>query len=388
MLDRAPPAAARDFRLLLSAHFVYAGRVGGAEQMLYNLATGMAALDATTTTLLCGDGRNLAAGFRGELASWKRVHLRETGGTGTRFIAEQRACLDRSLSADAILFPNYYLPPVTPRRLGRTGIVLHDLQYRHFPAYFTRKKQAWLRASQTWSIARADRVFVISDFVRRDVLRCFGERHAAKLVVAPNPISWANLDAAEKQERRPLDAPYILSVAAQYAHKNLETLIRAFGELAAHNTEIGLVLCGQDQAALHGVGGVKVGLRPLIEQLGLAGRVTLTGYVSDAFLGRWYRHAALFAFPSVFEGFGMPPVEALGFGLPVLTTGLTALPETTLGLAHTVADPRNPSAWASAMQDLLRAGDAARLTESQIAHVRQTYSPAVCARRYLDALQP
>ncbi len=385
MLDRTSPAA-RDFRLLLAAHFVYAGRVGGAEQMLYNLVRGMTALDATTI-VLCGDRNNLAAGFRGQLASCAGVRLREAGGTGTRFLAEQRACLDRSLSADAILFPNYFLPPVIPRRLGRTGIVLHDLQYRHFPAYFTRRKRAWLRASQTFSIHRADRVFVISDFVRRDVLRSFGARVADKLVVAPNPISWLRFDPAGAHAQRPLDAPYILSVAAQYAHKNLETLIRGFGELARRDAEITLVLCGQDHAALHGVGGVKVGLRPLIEELGLTRRVTLTGYLDDEALGRWYRHAALFAFPSLFEGFGMPPVEALGFGLPVLTSGLTALPETTLGLAHTVEDPRNPLAWASAMADLLHHGDAARLTSAQIARVRQTYGLAACAQRYLDGLR-
>ena len=384
MLDRTTPAA-RDFRLLLAAHFVYAGRVGGAEQMLYNLVRGMAAQDAMTT-VLCGDRNNLAAGFRGQLESWDRVRLRQAGGTGTRFAAEQRACLDRSLSADAILFPNYFLPPVIPRRLGRTGIVLHDLQYRHFPAYFTRRKRAWLRASQTFSIHRADRVFVISDFVRRDVLRSFGPRVADKLVVAPNPISWSRFDPAVAHTR-PVDAPYILSVAAQYAHKNLETLIRGFGELARRDAEITLVLCGQDHAFLHGVGGVKVGLRPLIEELGLARRVVLTGYLDDEALGRWYRHASLFAFPSLFEGFGMPPVEALGFGLPVLTSGLTALPETTLGLAHTVEDPSNPRAWASAMADLLRQGDAARLTTAQIARVRQTYGPVSCAQRYLDGLR-
>jgi glycosyltransferase involved in cell wall biosynthesis len=386
MHDRSPPANARDFDLLIAAHFVYAGRVGGAEQMLYNLVAGLATFDATTT-LLCGDARNLAPGFVSQVVSWQRVQLRETGGTASRFVAEQRACLDPSLTADAILFPNYFLPPVTPRRLGRTGIVLHDLQYRHFPDYFTRKKRAWLHVAQKWAIHRADRVFVISDFVRRDVLRCFGAKHDKKLVVAPNPISWSRFDADGAQEQRPLEAPYILSVAAQYAHKNLETLIRGFGELAKRDNEIRLVLCGQDHAALHGVGGVKVGLRPLIEHLGLTGRIILTGYLDDASLGRWYRHAGLFAFPSVFEGFGMPPVEALGFGLPVLTSGLTALPETTLGLACVVDDATNPQAWSSAMSDMLRRGDAGRLNEAQVAQVRGVYSPIACAERYLDGLR-
>ncbi len=378
-------AVAADFRLLVAAHFVYAGRVGGAEQMLYNLVRGLSGLDVATT-VLCAERNNLATGFRDEIEDSRCLHLQETGGRGPRFLDEQRACLQRSLRADAILFPNYFLPPLVPARLGRSGVVLHDLQYRHFPSYFTAKKRAWLRAAQEFAVRRADRIFVISDFVRRDVLRAFGERHASKLIVAPNPISWSRFGTGEPGETRPCERPYVLSVAAQYPHKNLATLIRGFAEVARRDSEVQLVLCGQDYDGLRGVGGAKVGLRTLIDDLGLAGRVKLTGYLDDAALGRWYRHAALFAFPSVFEGFGMPPVEALGFGLPVLTTNLTALPETTLGLGRTVEAGETPSAWASHMLEVLRAGTAARLAANDVARVRQTYSPVVCAERYLEGL--
>ncbi len=374
-----------DFRLLVAAHFVYAGQVGGAEQMLYNLVHGLSGLDATTT-VLCADSANLAAAFRDSVASAPRLRLHETGDGGPRFVAEQRACLNRKLSADAILFPNYFLPPLVPRRLGRSAVVLHDLQYRHFPNYFSARKRTWLRAVQAFAMHRADRVFVISDFVRRDVLRVFGHRYEAKLVVAPNPISWSRFGAGEAGETSPLDRPYILSVAAQYPHKNLATLIRGFAEVARRDNDVQLVLCGQDYGGLRGVGGVSVGLRPLIEELGLSERVLLTGYLDDAELGRWYRHAALFAFPSVFEGFGMPPVEALGFGLPVLTTNLTAVPETTLGLGRVVKDAENPSAWASHMLATLREGVAARLPSEDVARVRGTYGERVCAGRYLAEL--
>ena len=387
-LAQAGPCAATfamDFRLLVSAQFVYAGRVGGAEQMLYNLVRGLSGLDVATT-VLCADRGNLAAGFRDEIEDSPRLRLQETGGHGPRFLDEQRACLDRSLHADAILFPNYFLPPLVPARLGRTGVVLHDLQYRHFPSYFTTKKKAWLRAAQEFAVRSADRIFVISDFVRQDVLRSFGERHAGRLVVAPNPISWSRFGEGKPGETRPCERPYILSVAAQYPHKNLATLIRGFAEVAGRNKDVQLVLCGQDYGGLRGVGGVKVGLRPLIAELGLSDRVTLTGYLDDAALGRWYRHAALFAFPSVFEGFGMPPVEALGFGLPVLTTNLTALPETTLGLSRIVEAAENASAWASHILEVLRAGTAARMAAHDAARVRQTYSPMVCAARYLEGL--
>lgn len=380
---RDEPDRAGRFRLLLAAHFVHAGRVGGAEQMFYNLVRGLARLDAGTT-VLCGDANRLEPGFRAEIEAEPRLRLRQAGGAGSRFVAEQRACLDPGLAADATLFPNYYLPPVVPGRLGRTAVVLHDLQYRHFPAYFSARKRIWLRAAQAFSIRSADRVFVISEFVRRDLLRLHGERHADKLAVAPNPISWARFEGAGG---RPMERPYILSVAAQYPHKNLSTLIRGFAELARHDRDTQLVLCGQDYDSLHGVGGTRVGLRPLIEALGLDGRVVLTGYLDDPSLGRWYRNAEMFAFPSVFEGFGMPPVEALGFGLPVLTTDRAALPETTLGLARTITEAEDPGAWAFHMRGLLREGGRARLDQADIDRVQQTYSPVRCAARYLDALR-
>ena len=381
----APAAYARQFHLLVAAHFVYAGQVGGAEQMLYNLVRGLSCLDAVTT-VLCAGRHNLAAGFREEVAHASTLCLKETGGYGSRFVDEQRACLDRSLSADAILFPNYFLPPVVPPRLGLTGVVLHDLQYKHFPGYFSARKRAWLTAVQCFAMRRADRVFVISEFVRQDVLRVFGHRYAGKLVVAPNPISWSRFDASQTSETRPCERPYILSVAAQYPHKNLATLIRGFAEVSRRDRDVQLVLCGQGYDRLRGVRGARAGLRPLIDELDLSGRVLLTGYLDDAELGRWYRHAALFAFPSIFEGFGMPPVEALGFGLPVLTTNLTALPETTLGLGRVVPAAENPSAWASHILATLREGAAARLGQRDVALVRQTYSPAVCAARYLAGL--
>lgn len=367
-------------QLLVAAHFVHAGRVGGAEQMLYNLVRGMAARRARAT-VLCGSADRLAPDFVAEVRRAPGLALRETGGTGSRFLAEQVACLDPSLRAEAVLFPNYYLPPVVPARLGLTGVVLHDLQYRHFPAYFSRRKRGWLRAAQAFALRRADRVFVISEFVRRDLLRLHGDRLADRLVVAPNPISWERFGAAVAGP--PIEQPYILTVAAQYPHKNLPTLIRGFAELARRDRDIRLVLCGQEQAGLHGVGGTRVALRPLVSALGLEGRVHLTGYLDDVALGRWYRHAALFAFPSVFEGFGMPPVEALGLGLPVLAARRTALPEVTLGLAEFVEEAEEPQAWATHMEAMLRHGR--RPASIDVARVREAYAPERCAARYLDA---
>jgi len=371
-------------KLVVAGHFVRAGRVGGAEQMLYNLTNGLSARDVDTT-ILCGSERDLSEDFLAEVRDMPTVRVRESGGTGTRFVAEQRACMTRDIAGDAVLFPNYYVPPYVPRRLGRIGVVMHDFQYRHFPRYFSAKKRLWLRLSQAASMRRADRVIAISKFVRDDAIRWFGDRIGDKITVVPNPLSWDRF-ATGLGQPRPLDRPYILSVAAQYPHKNLATLVRAFDVIAKTNRDVQLVLCGQSYAGLHGVGGEPGGVGPLIRELGLSDRIALTGFVGDAALARWYEHAEMFVFPSLFEGFGMPPVEALGFGLPTLTTRTTAMPEATMGIARMVEQPLDAREWADKMSAILRRRNCYRPTEADILKLKAFYKPSRIAGAYVAAL--
>ncbi len=366
-------------RVNVAAHFVYAGRVGGAEHMLYNLVRGM--WRSADVSLLCSDVGNLDPHFAAEAR--RSASLREVGGGGPRFIAEQRACLGAGIAGDAILFPNYFVPPVLPSRLGRVVTVLHDMQYRHFPEYFSAKKRAWLRAAHALAFRRADRVVAISAFVRDDALRLLGQQFAGKVTVIPNPVDWQRFGDPVAQ-RAPLAGRYILAVAAQYRHKNLETLVRAFAQVARRQGDLHLVLCGQDYNGLQGVAGSQAGLLPLARELGVGDRVRVTGYVDDASLGAWYRGATLFAFPSIFEGFGMPPVEALGFGLPVLTTARTALPEVTRGLAHHVHDPFSVAEWAARLGEMAADPDRHRPEPGAVAALRRHYHPDRIGHEYLE----
>lgn len=383
----ATRAPATNARLFVTSHFVRRGRVGGAEPMLYNLMHGMSEC-GVETTILCGNATNLAPEFRADIAGGS-VRVQESGGTGNRFLAEQLACLQKGLSADAILFPNYYVPPIVPRSLGHVGVVMHDFQYRHFPQYFSAKKRAWLRAAQAFAMRRADRVIGISNFVCEDAIRLFGRSAARKLVHIPNPLSWDRF-AAGLDSPRPCARPYILSVAAQYPHKNLETVIRAFETVAKAEPEVQLVLCGQSYAGLSGVAapGKQRGydMMALAETLGLSARIQFTGYVDDATLAQWYRHAEIFVYPSLFEGFGMPPVEALGFGLPTLTTGRTALPEVTRGLARTVVDPLDAAEWASAITMMVRNPAQHSPSIEDVAALKAFYHPVRIAQEYTRAL--
>jgi glycosyltransferase involved in cell wall biosynthesis len=115
--------------------------------------------------------------------------------------------------------------------------------------------------------------------------------------------------------------------------------------------------------------------------------VTVTGYVDDARLGGLYRGARLFAFPSLFEGFALPPVEALGFGLPVLTTRSSSIPEVTLGLARYVDDPTDHEAMARLLEQMWTDPTGSRPAEADVQRVRRTFDPSVIAGQYLEVLR-
>jgi glycosyltransferase involved in cell wall biosynthesis len=366
--------------ILVSNHFVYAGRVGGAEHMAYNLVRGLNQAEADPV-VLCTNRSNLWDQFVQE-CEHSAVPIIECGGNrGPRFLVEQLACFNSSLHGDAILFPNYFLPPFIPARLGAPAVVIHDFQYRHFPQYFSAKKRAWLRFSHARAMRHAEKLIFISEFVRQDAIRWFGSI-AHRGIVIPNPISWDRF-SANSGSPSPEDRPYILSVAAHYPHKQLDVLLKAFAAFSHKRPDFCLVLVGQLAGNLVSVSDSAGSIGRLITELQLTDRVRVTGYITDAELGNYYRHATAFAFPSVFEGFGMPVVEALGFGLPCLTTRCTAIPEATLGLATYVDNPADVGEWASRLQELV---DAPRLSSIQIQQVRDTYAPLTIGHQYKSVL--
>jgi glycosyltransferase involved in cell wall biosynthesis len=366
--------------ILVSSHFVYSGRVGGAEHMTYNLVRGLKQARADPV-LLCSDAHNLARQFVLECGNTGVPVITCGGSSGPRFVLEQRACLDRSLSADAILFPNYFLPPIVPRRLGAAAVVIHDFQYRHFPEHFSLKKRAWLLLSHVRALRQADQVIFISEFVKQDAVRWFGSV-AERGVVIPNPISWDRF--SENSGAHPVpNRPYILSVAAHYPHKGLDVLLKAFARFSVRRKDFRLVLVGQLANNLVSVSDKQGRLSAAIRELGLQDRVCITGYLSDSQLGNYYRNASAFAFPSVFEGFGMPAVEALGFGLRCLTTRCAALPEATLGLADYVDNPADPDEWAIRLDHLV---DAPRLPLQHIQQIKSRYDPCTIGVKYKSIL--
>lgn len=237
-----------------------------------------------------------------------------------------------------------------------TVITVHDLAFLHYPDRVPRSRRLYLTPGTRWSARRARRVIAISRSTADDVMKWL-DLPAGKIEVIPlappaaiQPMPGPARDAFRR--RVGAERPYVLAVGTLEPRKNLTTLLHAFAMLA-ESLPHQLVLVGPE-------GWLSEGLGETLRALGLRDRVRLTGFVSDADLSGWYSGADCFVFPSVHEGFGLPPLEAMRCGAPVVTSNVSSLPEV-VGDAAVMVDPLDVVALAAAIRrvvtDPVLAGD-------------------------------
>lgn len=357
------------------------GYAAGLNSALFNLIIGLARLGRTVSLPYTREDRlesNLVAWIRrGGKASLRRCPA-VPGGMSSRF-AEETIYAQLPHRGRAVLYPNYFLPPGAGRQGEEVSVIVHDCQHRSLPEYFSRSKRAWLDWNFARTLRKADHVFLISEFEKSQIARFFGENLAERGKVIYNPVDWDRYDRGEVSERAvQLSAePYILTVAHQYPHKNTVKAVRAFLRLAEKRVDIKLVLVGRESdEAKHYVAALNPALRS---------RVHFLGFVSDADLGHFYRHAALFVLASSYEGFGLPAVEAMGFGIPVLVTRGSSLPEVTMENANYCDDSASEEEWAEAMAAILEAPKPAGECEELARKIRSRYkSTAVAATMLME----
>lgn len=265
-------------------------------------------------------------------------------------------------SPDVVLsLSGYIVPDMFPRR---NVLVFADLQHEYHPEFFAPDVLAERRRVFAASIERAERLIAISEFTRRTVIERFGVPEAR--------ISSAHLaaDARFDPERwRPADLPrvlgkyglprggYLLFPAHTWTHKNHTGALEALARLRdGHGLRPLLVLTGEPREG-------HAALLAARERLGLGAQVRLLGYCPPDDMPALYRGAAALFYPSFFEGFGIPLVEAMGCDCPIVCSHATSLPEIAADAALLV-DPRSPEAMAAALARVLgEPGVAAALVE-------------------------
>jgi glycosyltransferase involved in cell wall biosynthesis len=275
---------------------------------------------------------------------------------------------------DVLFVPAHVLPLGAPLRRGtRTVVTIHDLGYLRFPEAHTRAHRLYLRLSTLWSARAATRLIAVSSATRDDLIN-LARVPAAKIAIVHHGLSErfrpvddpATIRAT--QERYGIRPLYFLYVGTVQPRKNLVGLIEAFAQLRTEGRGLrtespprsSSVLSPQSSALELVIAGKRGWLTESIErraaELGVSEAVRFTGYVDDEDLPALLSGALAFVLPSLYEGFGMPVLEAMACGAPVLASNTSSLPEVA-GAAALLVDPTDTTALANGLARLAADAD-------------------------------
>ena len=245
---------------------------------------------------------------------------------------------------------------VPPSRRSPLVVTVHDLAFLRAPEHVTRRGVSFFRRSLARTHREAAAVIVPSQATADDCLAAGFESH--RLTVIPHGVSTRSVvdaEVARFRRRRGLSRDYILWTGTREPRKNLPVLLDAFSRLARQRADLDLILVGPS-----GWGGMSQE-RDLVQ--GMSGRVHVLGRLDEDDLAASYAGARVFAFPSIWEGFGLPVLEAMAYGTPVVTSAHTSMAEV-CGEAALLVDAASPEDLARALDeaagnahdDLARAG--------------------------------
>ena len=232
-------------------------------------------------------------------------------------------------------------------------VSVHDVSFLEHPEYFTRSRASQLRITVGRTVRSAAKILTCSEFSRRSILKVYGDIEEDKVVVAPNaaaslfrPISREGA-TANVRDRWKIAEPFVLSVGDLQPRKNQIGLIEAFARMVRAYPQLKhrLVLAGKETWFAHRV-------HEAARESGVADRIRFLGFVSDSDLLQLYNACDVFAFPSFYEGFGLPPLEAMACARAVVCAHTSAMPEVVDGAAL-LFDPYDVDEIARAMADLL-----------------------------------
>lgn len=251
---------------------------------------------------------------------------------------------------DVFHFPFYTMPVF---RNYKSIVTIHDITYEVHPEWYSWKGLVAMRLFSRYAAQHADTILTDSHSTKADIVRHYR--------VPEKTVEVISLGVEEQfrkiNKEQPLQQikaryqiramPIILYIGSIHTRRNVEELIRAFQIIARKHRESQLVIVGKREYPY-------LDVQTLIHELGLAQQVLLPGYVPDDDLPGLYNLADLFIYPSSYEGFGLPPLEAMACGTPVITSNNTSLPEVTGDAAILLDDPRNVNEIADAIEQVLR----------------------------------
>lgn len=343
-------------RIGLEMNTLVLGGMGGIETYARQLVSCLQEVDSMNEyTIICSAGNREA--FPVRAANFRQVVLgSETGKAVPGFFGKAMSAGFRRLDLarvtrglDLVHYFMNFVPKLRPEALSAVTIV--DIQHEYFPEFFGERELALRRKLFGHTVRAADHIMAISEFTRATLMEKLGVPGEKITAVhlgyddgAFRPLERAAVE--EFRRSRGLPQEFLLYPAATWPHKNHANLLRALSVMKGkHGFGGRLVLTGIKKGS-HGE------LLELAGKLGLGDDVQYLGYLSYEELPLLYNAAALMVYPSVFEGFGIPLIEAFGSGLPVACSNTTSLPEVAGGAAA-LFDPNDPNDMASKIMSVL-----------------------------------
>ncbi|GKX67815.1 glycosyltransferase family 4 protein [Inconstantimicrobium mannanitabidum] len=258
----------------------------------------------------------------------------------------EMAKIVKSYSID-VLHTQYYSPIIKNCKLV---VTIHDVSFIHYPECFNTmeliRNRLWIRNAAK----RADSILTVSEYSKQDIVKQFGvnDNKVHVTYLAPSGIfrELEDKDVEQAKEKFKIDAPYILAVGNLQPRKNLVTLINSYVKIKSSdiNFKHKLVIVGKKAWKYDAIFST-------LNSHNLSDDIILTDYVSEEDLVRLYNGADVFIYPSIFEGFGLPVIEAMACGTPVITSNTTSLPEV-VDDAAILIDPYNQEEIVSKIEAL------------------------------------
>lgn len=344
MRHAAKAKAVHKPRVGLNAHLLSLAssyRGAGLSRYIAGLVAYLPQADASSDYVaLVGDKRVSTPGWERHVSPWR------TAGVASRILWEQslQAWTIRQAKLDLLHAPVYVGPLLSSCPVVAT---IHDLSFYLYPDLFRRGQRAYLQHLTRETAKRAAAVIAVSENTRADVIRILGLAPSSVHVI-PNGLDESMKVLPEDQVaawRRSKGLPdrFVLFVGTLEPRKNIPFLLQAYAALP--RSEASLVIAG-------GKGWYYDEIYRTVEQLGLGDRVIFPGFVPQEELAWWYNAAIVFCYPSLYEGFGWPPLEAMACGTPVIVTRSSSLPEV-VGDSGVIIEPGDVRGLSDAMSGLL-----------------------------------